>query len=158
MRCWGSSCHHPDAWPCPPPLQVPPPNPLDKRHPFQVSDQEPQRKQPFVLPRELFGAKGGVKTLVGGHEGPTLPGPRSAPVQEGGHRPPTDLPSDSEYNLCHIFSEFRRNFSELEKRPTASSQSLGSLGSHFLSTKIPEEQSWMPQVPTPILKSDKTAG
>lgn len=117
-----------------------------------------RENSPLFSPDSCPGPKVELKHMWEVTKAPHPPGPRSASVQEGGHRPPTDLPSDSDYNLCHIFSEFRRTFSELEERPTASSQSLGSLGSHLLSKKIPEEQSWMPQVPTPILKSDKTAG
>lgn len=158
LRCRGSSCHHHDACPCHW-LQVPPPNPLDKRYPFQVSDQEPPGKQPFVLSRQLFGAEGGVKTHVWEvTKAPHPPGPRSASVQEGqspGLQPTLPV---TQITICTTFFQtFRGTFSELKKRPTASSQSLGSLGSRFLSMKIPEEQSQMLQVPTPILKSDKTA-
>lgn len=118
----------PVAWPCSH-LLGSCPNPLDKHHPFQVSNQDPRKKHPFVLSRQLFQAECWVKTHVGSYKDTCS---HLDQLRLGfkwrGSRPLPDLPSDLPCNPDHIVSDPLWRFSELEERPTASSQSLGQPG------------------------------
>lgn len=116
-----------------------------------------RENSPLFFPDSCLGPKVESKHTC---ERSRRPAPTWTPfslVQEGqspGLQPTLPV---TQITICTTFFRHSEEPFLSSKRP-ASSQSLGSLGSTLLGgMKIPEEQSQMLQVLTPILKSDKTA-